>query len=606
MSKKLISFFTLLLTLLISLSTQECQIYTKNCTKCNPITQLCVMCDKKIYKPDQEGGCEPSHQCIIGENYCNECNDKGDLCSICESGLFADENGGCSYSDNCVISENGSCLQCKDDFYLIVKSDVHICKSKFSDDFKNCAEIDFYLGNCASCKEGFYRNFDDKKCSNTDFCRKSSFGICTECDTGFFLDKTDDLCKNETLELNYCKISLDGKICSECVDGYFLSEDGFCSRSQNCAKINNSNCIECSEGYFLTKYGNICTTEVHCMSADIDFGFCEVCEESFYIEVESGKCFSNQEDEKYKFCSNVSLGKCMSCENGYQLGKDNKCVSSPNCLESENGICVICEEGYHLGLDNICINVEKCIYTNILGECIECEKYYYFDTYENKCFPAINQYKDCKKAYSPNKYCERCKDDFYLSSEDKMCYSNNEEGEFYKCAFSNGITCIDCIYGYSLGIKDNKCSKIENCAISENENKCIECDEYMCLDVKKQICIENYNAPENEEQKIYFNCNKTNEEGTECEICNDYTELINGICVDKVECVEEKDGECVKCKEISSTYFDMCLNTLYGCVETSVLNCLRCDNVYNFNECTECKEGFELDDKSNCVDKEGF
>ena len=31
----------------------------------------------------------------------------------------------------------------------------------------------------------------------------------------------------------------------------------------------------------------------------------------------------------------------------------------------------------------------------------------------------------------------------------------------------------------------NKCTRIENCKKSENENKCLEYDEYFCLDVKK-------------------------------------------------------------------------------------------------------------------------
>ena len=108
-------------------------------------------------------------------------------------------------------------------------------------------------------------------------------------------------------------------------------------------------------------------------------------------------------------------------------------------------------------------------------------------------------------------------------------------------------------------------------------------------------------APENEEQKIYFNCNKTNEEGTECETCNDYSELINGICVNKNECAEEKDGECVKCNEKSHDDYNLCLNNFYGCVKTYVSNCSRCDNMFDFDECNECREGYKLDEYSNCV-----
>ena len=603
MSKTIISFFVLLFSLLISLSSEECQVDKNNCKKCHPVTNLCVLCENSVYEPDEEGGCKPIKKCTLGDNYCNKCNNNNDLCLQCEAGYFADEIGGCSSTDNCIVSENGKCLKCKDDFYLIEKYDLSFCKYQFSDDFKNCVEINSNTGKCNLCEENFYLSSDDKKCTNTDSCKKSTLGICTQCEKGFYLDKTDDLCKTGGKEFNYCKISLDGKICNECNDGFFFTEEGYCSASQYCAKRNTFNeyCMKCSEGYYLTKSGSICTNEINCDYGDFDFHICEFCEESFYLELETRKCFSNLEDEKLKFCSTVSLGNCIDCESGYNLGKDNKCSTSLNCIESENGICKKCEEGYHLGLDNNCINIEKCIYSSTLGLCIECENNYYYDENENKCILGINQYKNCKKSYPYDNYCEKCKDDYYLLLTDRICYNNNEEGPLYKCAISNdGTECSKCINNYYLDDKDLKCSKIENCAISENENKCIECHEYFCLNVKKQTCEFAYSAPENEEEMIYFNCIKTNEEGNECEICNNSTELVNGICVNKIECAEEKDGKCIKCNEISYSNYNMCLNSVFGCVETWVPYCLRCDNKFNFDECTECMEGYELDENGKC------
>ena len=603
MSKQ-ITLIIILLSLLIFISSQKCQPNINNCAQCHPLTNLCAVCKNAVYKPDQEGGCGLSKQCKIGENYCIECNGKNDICSKCELGFFADENGGCSSTDNCVISENGNCLECKEDFYLI-KRYFNFCKYKFSDDFKNCVEINNSTGKCISCEENYYLSSDDNKCTNTTSCRKSTLGICTLCKNEYFLDKTDNLCKNITIGFTNCKISLDGKICSECIDEYFLSKDNICTKSQNCEKAdNNSNCIKCSEGYFLSKYGYICTTEKYCLSVKSEFRVCEFCESSFYIEFETRKCFSNQENEKYKFCIEVSSGNCIMCDLEHQLAKDKKCVKSIKCLESANGVCVKCEDGYHLGLDNKCINIEKCIYSNTFG-CYECENNYYYDSYAEQCFLGINQYKNCKNSDYFNNYCKECKNDFYLSVLDKMCYSNTENNNFYKCAFSNknGTECEYCVDDYFLGSKDLKCSKIKRCAVSENENKCIECSEDLCLDVKKQICIENFYAPENDDQKIYYNCNKTNEEGTKCEICNDYSELVNGICVNKIECEEKKNEECIKCNDKNHDNYDMCLNNVYGCVETFVSNCLRCDNIYNFDECTECMEGYVLNDDGECVVK---
>ena len=90
---------------------QECEPHQNNCKQCHPVTNLCVVCDNNVYKPDENGGCEPIHKCSIGEKYCIECNDKNDLCLQCEVGFCADENGGCSICNNSAVSENGNCLR---------------------------------------------------------------------------------------------------------------------------------------------------------------------------------------------------------------------------------------------------------------------------------------------------------------------------------------------------------------------------------------------------------------------------------------------------------------------------------------------------------------
>ena len=71
-------------------------------------------------------------------------------------------------------------------------------------------------------------------------------------------------------------------------------------------------------------------------------------------------------------------------------------------------------------------------------------------------------------------------------------------------------------------------------------------------------------------------------------------------------CEKEENGKCVKCNEKNYDYYDMCLNSVYGCVQTVVSNCLKCNNIFNFDNCTECLEGYELDDKGDCVDKAEF
>ena len=50
------------------------------------------------------------------------------------------------------------------------------------------------------------------------------------------------------------------------------------------------------------------------------------------------------------------------------------------------------------------------------------------------------------------------------------------------------------------------------------------------------------------DKKFYYHCNRTNKEGTACELClNGFTLNENGLCIDKVSCKEEVDGKCIKC-----------------------------------------------------------
>ena len=121
---------------------------------------------------------------------------------------------------------------------------------------------------------------------------------------------------------------------------------------------------------------------------------------------------------------------------------------------------------------------------------------------------------------------------FYINRKDHLCYSNEEEDEFYKCAMTDisGENYFDCAEDYYLGIKDFKCSKVEDCNIIEDENRCKECRENYCLNVKTGLCVFNYDI--DEENQFYYKCKKTNEKGTKCEECeDDYTLDKTGICV---------------------------------------------------------------------------
>ena len=109
-----------------------------------------------------------------------------------------------------------------------------------------------------------------------------------------------------------------------------------------------------------------------------------------------------------------------------------------------------------------------------------------------------------------------------------------------------------------------------------------------------------------EEKKFYYRCNMTNEEGDACEICIDEFELNkNGLCIDKKNCLEKnKDDTCKKCKNEGDSYsiFFYCLNNYFGCVENLYNeNCVQCNDIFDFEKCTKCEEGYILNEKSQCI-----
>ena len=597
----MLKYFVLLIISNVALISPICEEGVNHCTSCNPITKLCVKCDKDVFSPDEKGGCSNSKKCIVGNNNCLECNDEGNLCKICADGYFQDENGGCSYTNNCEVSYRGQCLKCKENYIFVgqLNEGIQICKSLDSEDLKNCQKINIEKGICEKCKDGFYLNQGDKRCTKTSHCYESSFGTCRKCTSSYYLYKRDNTCVEQKDNLKDCQESLDGVKCDLCRDEYYLAKDGKCTITNYCSVSGAFGCEECVEGFYLSEEGWACTNEENCKNGKRDIGICLECKDGYTIDFKDGKCKPNHKDDEFKYCE-VADEVCKKCIKGYYLGLDNKCSFSRNCSESNNGVCHACADNYYLGLDNKCTEVEHCIYSDDHFACQECEGKYYFNQEQNKCFIGEGELENCKFSYFGS-WCTRCKDDFYLNQTEFLCRSNSNPDYFYKCAKTHsGINlCSDCVTGYYLGRKDNKCSKIQGCERSENENKCLECNEYYCLDLKTGRCEYNHRI-DDAEKKFYYKCNRTNEAGTACEVClNGYTLNENGLCVNEDNCEEKNgDGSCAKCISGSE---NLCLNKDFGCVHSFYGNCLECNDVLDFSICTKCAEGYHVNDYGKCV-----
>ena len=612
---KALFFFVFLSLINFTLLKPSCKEGTDNCIRCNPLTNLCDKCSSEIYIPNENGGCSFLKKCEEGKNFCLSCNENEDedweenkaICEKCETGFYPDESGRCSFTENCQISYKGICLKCNSDFILIGENNgIKICKSLLSSDLINCNIINNSTGLCDICKDGFYLNSGDKKCINIENCYESTFGKCNSCNKGYYLNVKEGTCKNQEGSLLFCKISLDGKSCDVCEEDYFFDENGKCIGVNYCSE-GIYYCQKCIDGYFMTGDGNACTQEKNCYSGDKLNGLCNYCKDKYYIDLNDRKCKSNLEKEDFYYCKKVENNICILCENEYNLSEDGKCTSTKNCAEVEKGKCISCSDGYYLGLDNRCTNVEHCIYSETFYQCKECEDDYYLNTTSNQCLKYIEGFENCKlTTFNGNEtYCYYCKNGFYMNQTNHLCYNNkDEDNEFYKCLLTdlNGKYCISCEQNYFAGYIDHKCSKIYGCDMSENEDRCLECDDNHCLDTKTGKCEYNY-LIEEEKQKIYYRCKKTNKEGTACEVCLDEFELSEkGFCVDMTHCVEKEDGKCIKCQ--NNRQYSSCLNNDFGCVPTSYMKCIECNNFLDFDICTKCRSDHTLNEEGICIDND--
>ena len=602
MSNKSLFYIFFLTFIEISISSPLCEEGQKFCKRCNPVTKLCNKCTHDILIPDKFGGCEGQKKCSIGKNYCSECSSDNKLCKTCENNFYPDENGGCSFINNCEISHQGHCLKCSEDF-LLVGTEVKMCKSFDSDELINCLEIDINTGLCKSCQEGYYLNSGDSKCGKTQYCHESSYGVCTKCSMSYYLDKSTQECKMKDSNWLYCQQTVDGKNCDICDEDAYFDDEGKCVAVNNCAKgAPYAKCEKCKENYYLAKYGNCCSQEPNCYFGDKDLGICNQCIDFYYIDFNDGKCKPNNEDNDFKYCRKADK-ECYECVSGTYLGEDKKCSTSKNCSESKYGTCLYCINGFHLGTDNICNNIDKCIKSNYFNSCEECEKGYYFNISSNLCEEENEGFINCRKTDSDGIFCDSCKQDFYLNYPDHKCYSNLENNEFYKCSLTYGEVCHSCVQDYYLGYIDKKCTKIQGCEISENENKCLQCDsESYCLNAHNGNCINN-EFIEEEKDKFFYRCNYTDEEGTKCEQCIDNYRLNNkGFCVFDEFCEEfDQDKNCKKCiKDNDEESIFYCLNQDFECTLTYVKGCELCNDVTNFDYCSKCKEDYTLDD-GQCI-----
>ena len=50
----------------------------------------------------------------------------------------------------------------------------------------------------------------------------------------------------------------------------------------------------------------------------------------------------------------------------------------------------------------------------------------------------------------------------------------------------------------------------------------------------------------------------------------------------------------------SLRYFGYCLNKEFGCVDSFLEHCIRCDDILDLDKCTKCEDGYDINEYGYC------
>ena len=428
----------------------------------------------------------------------------------------------------------------------------------------NCIECDLDGKLCINCEKSYYPD-ENGGCSYSEGCEISYMGICLKCKEGYILIGHNELkiCKPLVID-SYKKcneINIETGFCNKCEDGYYLtSGDHKCIKAENCKESIFGNCILCDNGYYYN------TQEDKCKLKQLNFTFCK---ESY--------------DDK----------KCEICDDGAYFDKNGICIYTQYCLESENLKCIKCIPGYYLVNDylyNICTHTNNCDYVDkITSICMSCKPNYYLDLNDYKCKSNLedNQHKYCQKVGKDG--CLKCESKYFLG-EDLKCANSQY------CSESENGVCKACIQNYYLGL-DNICTNVEKC-IRSYFYTCIECEDgYYYFNLNK-TCLEAKGQFMNCKYSCTYDINKC------CECKDNYYLYENdSLCYDNTK--EEKFIKCANVDYLKEKC-NRCIEGYYlGINDNKCCKVEKCKIVENEDKCLECDEYFCLDVKNQrCVDND--
>ena len=315
---------------------------------------------------------------------------------------------------------------------------------------------------------------------------------------------------------------------------------------------------------------------------------------------------------------------CKVCENEYFPDENGGCSYTENCEVSERGRCLKCKKDYiSIGFETYLldgIKICKSIYSDELkycerinyenGLCLKCKNGYYLGSEDKKCTSISNCIESIYGV------CKKCEKNYYLDKSSNSCKEQNGNNStmFFLCQESNdGKKCHKCDIGYYFD-EYGRCSKSNFCSKSDKLGKCLKCINgyyltsfYQCTPEKNcYIGNKDFGVCESCEDEYYLDLKdrkcKSNQEDNNYKYCKsadkDCKNCIYGYyigedhkCSTSDYCSESDNGVCIKCIENYHLGLDKKCN-----------NIEHCNYIHSYGGCKECKENYFYDrENKTCV-----
>ena len=377
----------------------------------------------------------------------------------------------------------------------------------------------------------------------------------------------------------------------------------------------------------------------NCLKYKISFPIiCNLCASGYIPNEFDGKCVSKNSYPNCKSLTGISPIKCKSCEPGYTVDDQGKCIAT-NCKRTLNGACSLCNDGYKIkeGTDLYCErnldSLDTCsAYSPTMKTCGKCKNgsvlYLFYENEDSEnvykgfsCEPGflipgnLPGWRDYQldevyikvdfnsadlSAMSALAYIENddLKNRLFTNTDPKVnpaiahCLNKRIVDNCIPEYLHNGVFCSKCQNGFIIDKASNKCVQgpIQNCNIYESDKICSECLSTHYL-FKSDFC-----SP----YTPNMNCKEAEKEKNECKSCdteNNYFMNISKHC--------EQRRTDLNCKDFESNA-NRCTSCLDGFIlQTSNKTCTKriakfCETVDpNQDKCTKCKETYWMDVSNN-------